>query len=470
MTDTQESFPSMPSFLRAVYQRVKTSTPLAAFSAKLKSGRSRLFPRGISEGIRLRSNRAAASDLTWLEGISGSGTGWARTEYGEYYATSVSVYAAVKLRAEALSRPPLKVYRRNSQGSRLTVEQTHPMQRLFDRVNPWFTRGDLWRATEIYLNLWGSAFWALERDEQGAWEIWPLRPDRVSILPDKRQYIRGFVYYGRSGPVAYTADEMLWIRYFNPLEEYAGLSPLAPARMSVDMGKDGLKYNRNFLRNSARPDFVLLTNENMTDTEIEDFYNRWESRYRGPVNPNRPAIASFVRDIKTLGFSHRDMDFIQGLRWSLEDVSRVYGVPKTMLSDLERATFSNFSVAERMFWRNTMVPEMGFLEEQINRMLLPRFGYPELSVSFDLESIEALREDESSRVGREVQLLDRGVLTINEVRRTRNLPDVTWGDTWTKAPASSRRGVSGKEAARLSEQPHSWPHGNGVAVDVLERS
>ena len=57
------------------------------------------------------------------------------------------------------------------------------------------------------------------------------------------------------------------------------------------------------------------------------------------------------------------MDFIQGLRWSLEEVSRVYGVPKPLLSDLERATFSNINAAERIFWRNTMLPEVGFLEE-----------------------------------------------------------------------------------------------------------
>ena len=176
--------------------------------------------------------------------------------------------------------------------------------------------------------------------------------------------------------------------------------------MSVDMGLEGLRSNRNFLRNSARPDFVLLTNDSMTDMEIEEFYNRWEARHRGPGNANRPAIASFVRDIKTLGFSHRDMDFIQGLRWSLEEVSRVYGVPKPLLSDLERATFSNINASERIFWRNTMLPELGFLEEQLNRMLLPRFGYPDLEVKFDVSSIEALREDENSRVSREAQLLD----------------------------------------------------------------
>ena len=74
----------------------------------------------------------------------------------------------------------------------------------------------------------------------------------------------------------------------------------------------------------------------------------------------------------------------------------------------------------------------------MNRMLLPRLGYPDLVVQFETSSIEALREDENSRVSRESQLLDRGVLTINEVRRNRNLPDVLWGDTWAKAPG--RRG------------------------------
>ena len=92
--------------------------------------------------------------------------------------------------------------------------------------------------------------------------------------------------------------------------------------------------------------------------------------------PTARPIANFVRDIRTLGLSHRDMDFIRGLRWSLEEVSRAYGVPKPLLSDLERATFANINAAERIFWRNTIVPELRFLEEQLNRLLLPRLGLP----------------------------------------------------------------------------------------------
>ena len=386
-------------------------------------------PATISKGSRAAlADRLPADDR--LAGLApDTGGGWARPEYGRYMATSPSVYAAIKLRADALTRPPLRVYRTGESGGRRTpVEMSHPAARLLDRVNPWHTRADLWRATETHLCLWGAAFWAIERDADGQPELWPLRPDRVAVIPDRQRYVRGFVYRGVAEPVAYTPDEIVWLRYFNPLEELAGLSPLAPARLSADMGHEGLRFNRHLLRNSARPDFLLLTNEEMNETELEEFYTRWEMRYQGSANANRPAVASEVRDVKTLGLSHRDIDFIQGLRWSLEEVSRTYGVPKLLLGDFERATYANVQASERMFWRNTVVPEVRFLEEQLNRMLLPRLGYPQLSVEFDLSTIEALQEDENNRVQRESALLDRGVLTINEVRRERNLPEVPWGD------------------------------------------
>lgn len=410
-----------------------------------------------------RSNRASAADLLPFQETFGLGEGRARTELGSYYGSSVSVYSAVKLRADAISRPTLQVFRPAPDGSRLPVASSHPVRRLLDFVNPWSSRGELWRATEIYLNLWGAAFWALERDKAGRREIWPLRPDRVSVIPDRRQYVRGFVYQGRTSAVAYTPDEIVWIRYFNPLEEYAGLSPLAPSRLSVDTGNDGMRFNRSFFRNSAQPDFVLLTHENMTDAEVEDFYSRWESRYQGPGQAHRPAIANFISDIKTLGFSHKDMDFIQGLRWSLEEVSRTYGVPKPLLSDFERATFANVNAAERFFWRNTVVPELKFLEESLTRMLLPKLGYPDLVLEFDLSAIEALQEDENKRVEREAQLLDRGVLTINEVRRQRGLPDVPWGDSWASAPpgtSTANRALDLDLLAMLTEEER---NGNGVA-------
>ena len=137
---------------------------------------------GGTSAVVQRANRAAAASFDTLRmsdgaGIGAGGEGWARPEYGRYMATSPSVYAAVRLRAEAVTRPPLRVYRVEGaspspqpspfkgEGAerRVPVEASHPAARLLERVNPWYTRADLWRATEIYLCLWGSAFWAIER-------------------------------------------------------------------------------------------------------------------------------------------------------------------------------------------------------------------------------------------------------------------------------------------------------------------
>ena len=108
---------------------------------------------------RVKSGGAAAADVDGSPLLSSVGGGWARSEYGEYYATSTPVYSAIKIRADALTRPPVVVYRRagpESGGQRLPVGPEHPAQQLLERVNRWYTRADLWRATEIYLNLWGS--------------------------------------------------------------------------------------------------------------------------------------------------------------------------------------------------------------------------------------------------------------------------------------------------------------------------
>ena len=279
--------------------------PKSALARQFK----RLRPTRAPAQIVQRANRAIATDYDRLHESTGVGGDWANPAYGNYYATSVSIYSAIKLRADAMARAPLAVLRPAPAGAgpgpasaltRVPVDPGHPAQRLLDHVNPWHTRGDLWRATEINLCLWGSSFWALERDDSGQFEIWPLRSDRVRVLPEKHRHVKGFVYMGTNGPVPYTPDEIVWMRYYNPLEPFAGLSPLAPVRLSVDSGIDALRFNRNFFKNSAQPDFIFTTEDTLTDAELENFYHRWEDRYQGPAKAHRPAIASRMSMLELL--------------------------------------------------------------------------------------------------------------------------------------------------------------------------
>ena len=110
------------------------------------------------------------------------------------------------------------------------------------------------------------------------------------------------------------------------------------------------------------------------------------------------------------------MEHVQSLRWSLEDVSRAYGVPKPILGDLEHGTFANFSTARRVFWEDTIVPQLTMYQDTLNRRLVPSLGDPSLHMEFDLGAVEALRESENDKARRRQTYVNAGIMTVDEVR------------------------------------------------------
>ena len=120
---------------------------------------------------------------------------------------------------------------------------------------------------------------------------------------------------------AYLPQEIVWFRHVNPTDEFAGVSSLSPARLAVDMGEEALSFNRSFFRNSTMPsDLAITTEETPTEDEVDEFYARWEGRYRGPGKAHRPVLLSRGMDAKRLGISQKDMEFTQALRWPVEEV------------------------------------------------------------------------------------------------------------------------------------------------------
>ena len=433
-----------------------------------------------------RANRVAPVLSGPWEQELGRGQSWTPLTYGEYYPRSALVYAALKLRQDAVSQVPLKVLRKAgpvSRPARAAVENgagvwerertngrsrgteagpDHPVQRLLDLPNPFWTRGDLWRATETYLGLWGSAYWGLERNDQGqVAELWPLRPDRMRVIPDPKSYVKGFVYVGQgSPPIPYVPEDVVWFRYFNPLDEYAGLSPIAPLRLSADMAMDALRANRHGLSNDSTPGLFIETGDTPTDDEVREFYERWESRFKGALKSRRPVLLSGGMKAANLGFSPREMEYMLTLRWGLEDVARVYGVPKPMMGDVERITFSNFATARRIFWQDTIVPQLTFYQDAIQHMLMPHVGDPSLVVEFDLGAIHALQESENDRAKRWQTYVTTGIMTVNEVRQEMNLPPVPWGGEPTARAAGSS---SIAHQTPRSDDQAVGQYGNGMA-------
>lgn len=410
------------------------------------------------------SSKAARADVDRSQRDFGVGMEWTDPDFVDYFFKSPALYAAIMIRANALARAPIRVARILADGTREDVPHTHPLQRLFDAPNKATSGADLRIGMEVNLRLTGKTFLSNEIVD-GAQTLWTIDPVKLTPLPGLRtQHTRGYEYRGDTGrPVFYTDDEITPFFYFNPSQHRSGASPMASLRLTADFNQDAIRYNRNTLRNGGIPDFVLLTENIITETQAKDFYKNWDLRFGGAGNAHRPALAGGMRDMKTMAFSNRELEFAEGLKWWVEEVARVHGVPQPMLGSLREATLANVSSLERIFWRQTMVPECAFLAGKINADLLPKLGYPELIVYFDFGEIDVLTEEEEPRLAREKEYLDRGVQTINEVRRSRGLAPVPWGDD-PDGPAERMHPASpfrqpgeqpdGQASIRTVEDPH----------------
>ena len=403
----------------------------------------------------LRGERAMVADLQ-LAGaagdISSTGEGWANPKYGDYYATSTPAYRAVKLRADAVSSAPLRVYQTTNDGVPEAVPANHPIQNLLNKVNPWWTSSDLWKATETNLSLWGAAFWFLENGSNGMPKaIWLLPAPKVVPIADKRkgranQYIAGFKYARSGGDIVpLLPEEVVWFRYYNPLDELAGLAPVAPVRQTLDMGRNAVTFNSAFFKNGAMPqDLVFTTNGPVPDEEIEAFYLRLEQRHRGPSRAHRPMVWDLSQGSKPerMGVSQKDMEFLASLNFTVEEAARVWGVPPPKLYSQTQSIYNNVRQADIEFYTDTVSHEWRFLETEVNEMLMPLVDPSgKLFVSFDLSGILPLQEALAEKYARDRLDVQAGILTINEVRRSRNLTPVDWGESWwvpmTTVPAGS---------------------------------
>ena len=362
-------------------------------------------------------------DRSMIPLISGDESDWSQTRFGRYYTTSTAVHAAVRVLSEAVSRPPLEVWRRHSPGSEFELAGAdHPMQRLLDHPNDVWDGGQLLRAVESRLSLWGSAFVALVRDADGVpYEMWPLRTDEVHVVTDQEdRVVRGFIHRTADGKTAYLPEEMLWYRRFNPMSGLSGLSSMSPARAAVDMSAEALRFNRRFYIHSAMPsDLVITTDNNPSEDQVDRLLETWDERISDPNRAHQPIVLGGGIDMKRLGMKHSEMEFIAALQWSVEEVSRAFGVPKVFLSEFEDATLANVRTMEQFLWRNTIIPELKMIEDGINHRLAPLFSqFPnELTVRFNLSDVEAVQESQSDRADRLATLVGAGIMTVDEARR-----------------------------------------------------
>lgn len=373
---------------------------------------------------KLFGGKQKSYTLQELSKVIGSTSAFSDSELLNQYSKSVYVYACVDKIAKYTSTIDLTLHEIiNSKGETREL-QIHPALDLLYKFNPVQTRSEFLRTTIINKKLTGKAYWYKVRNDRGnVVELWNLRPDLVIVNKDTDGMIINYSISLNGGATkTIPADDIIFLRDPNPIDIFDGMSPIQPARSRIETEKSASDYQRNFFLNSARPDAFLKTQENLTDEQVQGIYDSWNERHGGKGKNSKIGILEGGMEYQQVSLSQREMDYIESMKFTRDDILVAFGVPKSVVTtdDVNRA---NAEAGMMMFIAQTIKPEMQQIVECLNEFLL----VPDFGENLYLDFKDPTPQDRTQRLAEFTQGVDKWI-TRNEIRTELGLPAVDGGD------------------------------------------
>ncbi|WP_237155539.1 phage portal protein [Oryzibacter oryziterrae] len=339
---------------------------------------------------------------------------WSSSDYAELarsgYMRNPFVHRAVRMVAEGVGRVPWML--------RQGVQDLdhHPLLDLMARPNPREGFATFVEAVASHLMVAGNAYVELTEIDGRPLELNILRPDRLRVVPGRDGWPEAYDYTvdGRTVRLPATAERgpapLMHMRSFHPLNDHYGLPPIEAALVSLDVHNAAAGWNKALLDNSARPSGALVYSgpNGLSDDQFERLKRELEEGYQGADNAGRPLVLEGGLDWKNMSLTPRDMDFIEARNMASREIALAFGVPPMLLGIPGDATYANYQEANRVLWRQTIIPLAQRIADAFGGWLAPTYG-KSLSIELDLDQVPALQGERDvlwERVGRASFLTD----------------------------------------------------------------
>jgi HK97 family phage portal protein len=266
-------------------------------------------------------------------------------------------------------------------------------------------------------------------------ELYVLRTDRMKIVPGLSGWPEAFDYTVGGSTIRFRQEQVdgvrpiLHLKLYNPTCDHYGLSPFAAAARGIDILNEADAWNKALLDNSARPSGALVYRStegggNLTEDQFNRLKQELEQSYQGAANAGRPLVLEGGLDWKQMGYSPKDMEYIETKHEAAREVALAFGVPPMLLGIPGDNTYANYAEANRTFWRQAVLPILSRTAKALTGWLAPAFG-SSLSIAFDTDSIAALSVEREALWQR---LQQSSFLTVNEKRAAIGYEPLPQGD------------------------------------------
>jgi len=337
---------------------------------------------------------------------------------------TTAVYACVRILAETIASLPLHVYQYTDRGKEKALD--HPIYYLLhDEPNPEMTSFVFRETLMSHLLLWGNAYAQIIRDGRGkVLALYPLLPDRMTV--DRSTSGELFYEYRKdTGSVILRREDVLHIPGLG-FDGLVGYSPIAMAKNAIGMAIATEEYGARFFANGASPGGVLEHPGVVKDpARIRE---SWNAVYQGSSNAHRVAVLEEGMKFQPIGIPPEQAQFLETRKFQTEEICRIFRVPPHLVSNLDRATFSNIENQSISFVVHTIRPWLVRLEQGMNKALFSQTEKGQYFVGFVVDGL--LRGDYASRMQGYAIGIQNGFLSPNDVRTLENMNTIEHGDVY----------------------------------------
>tara|TARA_R100001463_G_scaffold60581_1_gene113148 strand:- start:2071 stop:2784 length:714 start_codon:yes stop_codon:yes gene_type:complete len=200
------------------------------------------------------------------------------------------------------------------------------------------------------------------------------------------------------------------------------MSPIRLHRENLGLAKSAQDFGSEYFGQSGQMTGVLTSDQPLKKEQMDMIQGSWNN---GAANAGTK-LMPFGFKYQRISIAPDEAQFIETRQFQAQEICRIFSVPAALVQLPGSETYNNVEQQNLMFARHTIQPWVKRIQQEIDKKLIPSFDKPAVYSRFNLNDL--YRGDMNARAAFFTQMLQAGVMSINEVRREEDKNPIENGD------------------------------------------
>lgn len=346
---------------------------------------------------------------------------WNYQQFTKAGAMNISTFfQCADLISSSIAQLPIKVKAIESKEED-TVLTNHPLNMVLDGKDLFINRFTMVKTIIQSIILTGNAYLKIERGENGIIKsLQFLESSDVNIMYNKAMKDKKLYYAVSNNSIqnVVNPEDMLHFKMWTN-DGVRGISLIAYANQEISIGGFGQQYAFNSFQNAGNQTSVVIeTDIPVNNTQKNQIISSWSNNIA--QGEGGIVVLNAGQKAKQWSLTPADSQLLESRQFNAEMLCHFLNVNPAIIGLKGYTQPKTFEDSQNELLTRTLAPFIRMMEEEFKRKLVAE--NEDIKIIFDVSSM--LRMSKQSEANYYGTLLDKGVLSRNEVRKILGYPTI----------------------------------------------